>query len=118
MGLKGKLGKLQKAMRGNLESFELRDGSRYYFDPEEAFVTTFRFFTDCMDATWKREPYPDPPQLLKMVVDAKDREEALSRVMNGGSHLPLDRSALVERGELLPRSLIAGRTYEEWMAEG
>lgn len=113
MGLKAKLGKLQKAMRGNLESFELRDGSRYYFDPEEASKETFRYFADCMDADWKREPRGEPPELLKAVAGAKDRREALPRVMGDYNHLPVDGEALVECGEFKPRSLVAGKTYEE-----
>ena len=113
MGLKAKLGKLQKAMRGNLESFELRDGQRYYFDPREAWKITFRFFTDSMTADYKREPRPEPPDLLKAVADARDRKGALSLVMDGGSHLPLDREALVERGVFKPQSLIAGYQYED-----
>jgi hypothetical protein len=99
VGLKSKLGKLRKAMRGNLEYFELADGSRYYFDPHFAFSTTFLFFADSMRAEHKREPRPPRPGLLKAVADAKDRGEALSQVMGGYSHLPLDRQALIERGE-------------------
>ena len=74
MRLEAKLGKLQKAMRGSMESFELQDGRRYYFDPEEALTTTFRFLADSMSADCKREPRPDPPELLRAVADAKDRE--------------------------------------------
>lgn len=118
MGLKAKLGKLQKAMRGNMESFELQDGRRYYFDPEEACKITFGFFGNSLTADYLREPRPEPPELLKAVANAKDRGEALFRVMGRAACLPLDREALVERGELVPRSLVAGRTYEEWMAEG
>jgi hypothetical protein len=33
--------------------------------------------------------------------------------MNGYSHLPLDRAALIDRGEFVPRSLVAGRSYED-----
>ncbi len=118
MGLKGKVARLQKLLRGSLESFELANGQRYYFDPEEAFKITFGFFGNSLTADWKREPRPEPPDLLKAVAEARDRGEALFRVMGEATHLPIDREALVERGELLPRSLVAGRTYEEWMAEG
>ena len=107
MGLKGKLNTLQRRMSGNLDFFELVDGRRHYFDPQEASVATFKFFADCLRAEWKREPYPEPPELIKRVADAKDRGEALYRVMGGCSHLPLDSEALVERGELVPRCLRA-----------
>jgi hypothetical protein len=113
MTLRDKLRRLEKVARGRLSSFELRDGQRYYFDPQEAWKITFRFFADSMDADYKREVRPEPPDLLKAVADARDRREALNLVMDGGSHLPLDREALVERGEFAPRSLVAGRTYED-----
>ncbi len=118
MGLKGKLGKLQKAMLGKLGYFELQDGSRFYFDPQEAFGITFLYFAHSIDADYLREPRPEPPELLKAVAAAKDRGEALSLVMGTAAHLPIDREALIERGEIVPRSLVSGRTYEEWMAEG
>jgi len=114
MGLKGKVARLQQLLRGSLESFELRDGTRYYFDPQEAFKATFLFFTDSMRADHARKPRPEPPEVLQAVADAKDRRTALDRVMNGYAHLPLDLDALVERGELVPRSLVAGRGYGDF----
>ncbi len=107
MALRDRFRRLEKATRDKLMHFELQDGRRYYFNPQEAHTTTFRFFSDSMKADWKRNPRPDPPELLKVVAGAKDRGEALSRVMGGFSHLPLDREALVERGEFMPRSLVA-----------
>lgn len=52
------------------------------------------------------------------VAEASIDRFILSRVMGTATHLPVDREALIERGEFLPRSLVAGRTYQEWMAEG
>lgn len=37
----------------------------------------------------------------------------MSRVMGGVSHLPVDPGALIERGEFVPRSMIAGFSYED-----
>ena len=107
MALRDRFRRLEKVTRDKLTHFELQNGRRYYFNPQEAFTTTFRFFSDSITADYKREPRPDPPELLKAVAAAKDRGEALSRVMGGFSHLPLDREALVERGEFVPRSLVA-----------
>jgi hypothetical protein len=67
-----------------------------------------------MTAEYERESYPEPPELLKMVAEAKDRAAALFSVMRGLSHLPLDREALVERGELVFRSLRAGKEYGDF----
>jgi hypothetical protein len=113
MALQDKLRRLEKAMRGTLSSFELADGSRYYFDPQEAGKTTFKFLADSLTADYKRAPRPDPPALLQAVANAKNRGEALSRVMGGYPHLPVDREALLARGEFVPRSLVAGRSYED-----
>ena|SRR5215210_3172491 len=114
MSLKGKLRRLEKAMQGNLKSFELAGGQRYYFDPQEAFRTTFLYFTNSMRADHQREPRPEPPALLQAVASARGRREALSRVMGGSSFLPVDEEALIARGEFVPRSLVAGREYGEF----
>ncbi len=114
MGLKGKLDRLQKTMQGKLSSFELADGTRYFFDRQESFSHAFQFFSDAMTADHRREPRPEPPHTLQAVAGARDRADALSCVMNGYSHLlPIDRDALIERGEFVPRSLVAGVEYED-----
>ncbi len=114
MGLKGKLDKLQKAMRGNMGSFELVDGRQHYFDPQESFRHVFQFFGDSMTADHRREPRPDPPEILKAISNARDRSDALSGAISGYSHLlPVDRDALIQHGEFVPRSLVAGVEYED-----
>ncbi len=109
MGLKGKLDKLEKTMGDRLASFELADGTRFFFDPQETFKATFLFFTACMTADCKGSPRPEPPEILRSLAAARDRGEALYSVMGDSSHLPLDRTALIERGELVNRSLVAGQ---------
>ena len=109
MGLRAKVGRLEHAMRDTMDSFELADGTRYFFAPREVFWSTFKFFTDSMRADGKGEPRPEPPELLKAVAGARDRREALARVMRGSSFLPVEREALVERGEFVPRPLAAPR---------
>ncbi len=114
MALRDKLRRLERLARGKLDSFELRDGQRYYFDPQEAFSHAFLFFSDSMRADHSGEPRPDPPEVLRAVAGARDREEALSRALGGfGGLLPIDREALLSRGELVPRSLLAGVEYED-----
>jgi hypothetical protein len=46
------------------------------------------------------------------MANAKDRERAFLQLPLG-NFLPLDAEALVERGELVPRPLIAGRDVDE-----
>jgi hypothetical protein len=41
------------------------------------------------------------------------REQALERLMSGYGFLPVEVEPLVEEGEFVPRSLVAGKTYEE-----
>ena len=113
MALRDRLRRLEKQMQGRLSSLELADGTRYYFDPRETGRTTFLYFADSMTADYKREPRPSPPDILQAVANAKDRSDALTRVMGDYSHLPIDREALVQRGEFAPRSLVAGRSYED-----
>ncbi len=114
MALRDKLRRLERLARGKLDSFVLADGTRYYYDPQEAFKNAFQFFSDSMRADHSGEPRPDPPEIMRAIADARDRADALSRAMSGYSHLlPIDRDALLSRGEFVPRSLLAGVEYED-----
>lgn len=114
MALRDRLQRLEKSMRGQLGHFELANGQRHYFDPQAALRDTFSFFAQSMDADHRSEPRPEPPPILEAVARAKDRRAALDAALDGYSHLPIDREALIERGELKPRSLVAGKTYEDF----
>src|SRR5215217_2334213 len=111
MGLKGIIKRLEHAARGNLDSFILEDGSRHYFDPSsgERFLHACR----CIRAGYSGEPYPEPPQTIKALTRAKDRRAAFEQVCGGTFGMfpygmfPYDREALVERGVLEPRSMVA-----------
>jgi hypothetical protein len=48
MGLKGKMRRLERAAREKLESLELEDRSRYYYDPMEAGIGVFLHTTECL----------------------------------------------------------------------
>ena len=109
MGLKDQLRNLKRELRGNLDSFVLEDGSRYYFDPASTDLILHVF--DCCHAQAEGVPFPDPPEIVKAVARAKDREAALHQVVGAGtfSLFPYEVAALVERGEIVPRSLVEGR---------
>ncbi len=109
MSLKGKLRRLEKAARGKLGHFELADGRRYYFDQQGVFSHTFMYFANSLTADYKREPRPEPPDILQAIANAKDRGEALAVVMGDYSHLPIDQEALIQRGEFVPRSMVVRR---------
>jgi hypothetical protein len=106
VGIRGKLKRLERDARGSLESFRLEDGSRFYFDPMG--VELFLHSMDCLRAQGTGEPFPEPPEVVKAIARAKNREVAYHQVRSGASWdlFPYDVEALVERGEIVPRSLV------------
>ena len=111
--MRDKLRRLEKAMRGTLEAIEQTDGTTLYVEPQKAGVDKFIYFTNSLRADYHREARPEPPECLKAVAGARNRRDAFERVMRGSSCLPVEEEALVERGEFVPRSLVAGREYME-----
>ena len=115
MGLRSKLDKLQKAMRGNLESFELQDGSRYFYEPGAVGMEVFKHGSDCLRADYRSEARPEPPEMLQAVARARDRRAAVEQLFAPGPPplMAYDMEALVESGEFVPHSFLAGHSYEE-----
>jgi hypothetical protein len=109
MGIKGWLKRLERGSREDLASLALEDGTRHYYDPESG--ECFLHNMDCLRAQGDCEPFPEPPETVKAIARATDRRAALEQLYPGGSFglFPYDPEALVERGELIPRSLVAGR---------
>src|SRR5215212_8591265 len=103
MGLRGKLRRLERGARGNLESFILEDGSRHYYNPESG--ECFLHACDCVRAGYEGKPYPEPPETIKALTRARDRGAAFEQVC--GDSFPYGREALVERGELVTRPMVA-----------
>ncbi len=110
MATHGRLRRLERALRGKLSSFELADGPRYWFSPEDACVTLFAYWSASLGAVYREEPRPDPPEILRAVASAADRHRAFQQAYSQAPTpwCPLDITALVERGELTPRPLVAG----------
>jgi hypothetical protein len=106
MGLRDKLGRLEYKLRGNMESFVLEDGTRYYFDPRGGEL--FLHLCACLRADHAGRPRPEPPATLQAVCRARDRRSAIAKVATDGL-APYQLQALLERGELVPRSLVASR---------
>jgi hypothetical protein len=117
MAARDRLRRLEKAMGDELSHFELQDGKRFYFEPMEAYKTTFLYLCDSMRADYRREPRPEPPEVFRAVADARDRESALLLVLPGPGSLPVDSDALIERGEFVPRSLVAGKEYGDLLED-
>jgi hypothetical protein len=105
MGLRQWIKRLEHSASGELESFELRDGSRHYYDAAggECFLHAMR----CVRAESEGKPYPKPPQTIQALtsVAARDRGAALEHLAT--DTFPYDRQAFIERGELVERSMVA-----------
>ena len=114
MGPRDKLRRLEATVRGHLASFELEDGSRHYFDGASG--ERFLHSLACLRAQARGETtYPEPPETLRAITRAKHRRAAFEQVYHRGAFdvFPYDTEALVERGELVPRSMVAGRELGE-----
>jgi len=110
MGLKRAVQKLEEAVQGNKKSFELADGTRYYYDPVEIFSTTFQYFMNVLRADHARLPRPEAPEIVQAMARAKNRRRVFRQVMQGFSFMAYEvmayeEEALVERGELIPKRL-------------
>ena len=111
--MKNKLRRLEAAVRGNLESFVLEDGSRFYFDPTSG--ERFLHSMDCLRAQGEgKTTFPEPPPVVKAIARAKDRAAAFRKVYSGNfTIMPYDTEALIERGEFVPVSMVVGRELGE-----
>jgi hypothetical protein len=118
MTLRGQLKRLEQSLRGTLESFVLEDGSRHYYDPTSG--ECFLHSMDCLRAQGEGETtFPEPPETIKAITRARDRAAALNQLYLDGSFgvFPYDVDALLERGELVPRSMVAGRELGEVLTD-
>ena len=114
MGLRGWVKRLEHAARGDLESFELLDGSRYYFDPTswELFDHYYKCGTAGSVHYW-----PEPPEVVRKLTQAKDVARAIDKVRGEGwSFLVYDEEVLITERRLEPRPLVTRRDLHtgEW----
>ncbi len=110
MGLRNWIKRLERGAREDLASFVLEDGSRYYYDPTSG--ECFLHSAACLRAQGDGESaFPEPPETIKALRSARNRGAALQQV--AGEFFPYDKQAFVERGELVPRSMVAGRELGE-----
>jgi hypothetical protein len=100
--LRDALARLRREMRGELESFELLDGSRYYYEPMEAHKAVFLHGLRCMTAD-SSEGWPAPPEVYLKMCEARDPEAVLERLTSAEIvEFPYDREALVSEWRLVP----------------
>jgi hypothetical protein len=77
MALRNWLRRLERDARGDLESFELLDGSTYYYDPLETYMELFMHACDVQlgDA----DKWPEPPEVYRKMCEARDPAAVLER---------------------------------------
>jgi hypothetical protein len=103
---RGWVKRLEHAAREDLASFELRDGSRYYFDPASAEL--FIHWCECIKAG-SAHHWPEPPGIMRKLTQAKDVERAIELVRGEGSwdFIVYDIEVLVAERRLEPRGLVS-----------
>jgi hypothetical protein len=107
VGLRGWLKRLERGARENLESFELLDGSTYYFDRLE---TSKELFLHAYDLQLGRgEKWAEPPEVYRKICEARDPAAAIERLKHespqGAFVDPAalyDTDALVRERRLVP----------------
>jgi hypothetical protein len=68
----------------------------------------------CFRAEYDGEPSPEPTATIKALTRARNRAAALEQVAGGTFGVfPYDKDRLVDHGELVPRSMVAGRELGE-----
>ena len=104
--MRGKLRRLEAAMRGNLKSFELLDGSRFYFDPTSSEL--FLHWCDCARAG-NASNWPEPPEVMLKLCEAKDVERALEEVQGEATFYSIvyEPEILINERRLEPRPLVS-----------
>ena len=75
MGLRDWIRRLERGAREDMDSFELRDGTHYYYDPDEISKALYRH---AVNAKGGRDP--EPPEIYTMACRAKDPVEALAQI--------------------------------------
>jgi hypothetical protein len=105
VGLREQLRRLKGELYGELDSFELLDGNRYYYDP--ASFEVFLFYCECLKTN--AHNWPEPPEVVRKLTEAKAVEEAVIQVFGRGpfSFLVYDPEILVRERRLAPRSLVS-----------
>ena len=77
MGLRNWLKRLERGAREDLESFELLDGTTYYFDRLEASKELFLHAYDLQ--LGRGEKWAEPPEVYRKMCEARDPAEVLEK---------------------------------------
>jgi hypothetical protein len=77
VGLRDHLKRIHRAARERLDSFELLDGSTYYYDRLATYAAMFLHQFDV--EVGRGEDWPEPPEIYRKVCEAKDPAAVLAR---------------------------------------
>ena len=112
MGLRDELRRVRASLRGELESFDLEGGGTHWYDPHAVGAELFVHGCACLRAG-APENRPEPPEILLTLAKARNRRAAFAAVAPNPALFPYEREAFVESGDLVHRSMIAGRVADE-----
>jgi hypothetical protein len=112
--------RLERDARGEMASFELLDGSRYYYD--RASRDVFLHWAECILAG-SAHNWPEPPEVVRKLCEAKDVRRALQELTDpeslgtsGWGCFVYEPEILINERRLEPRGLVTSRDPDtgEW----
>jgi hypothetical protein len=118
MGLRNLIRRLERSATGDLDSFKLRDGSIYYYDPVETYKEMFLHAYDV--ELGHADEWPQPPEIYRKICEARDPAAVLARFepkhpegafVNPSEVFDLD--VLVRERRLVPMSSLRSHTPGE-----
>ena len=118
MGLRGWMKRLERDASEDLESFELTDGSTYYYDRLE---TSKELFAHAYDAQLGRDDdWSEPPEVYRKMCEARDPEAVLEQFKPENPERAFvnfaelyDADVLVHERRLVPLAVDPGEVLSE-----
>jgi hypothetical protein len=111
MTLRGHLKRIEESLRGMLGSFELLDGSTYYYDRLETHKELFLYAYDVQ--LGRGDEWLEPPEVYRKMCEAKDPATVLERFKpENPQGAFVDPTALFERDGLVNERRLVPVSYE------
>jgi hypothetical protein len=102
-GIRRELARMREQVGGRY--ILLSDGSRYRYVRDEIPIELFKHAGDAARADYRREPRPEPPEILRIITLAKNRRAAVTQIYpeweTRSPFSAYDLWALIETGELV-----------------
>jgi hypothetical protein len=100
VGLRDKMRALERMAQDHVRSFELVDGSHYYYDLMEVYKEVFLHGIKCLGAA---ENWPEPPEVYVKMCEARDLAALLERLTSPEFvDFPYEVEALLNERRLVP----------------